>query len=70
MKKTCMLCKYWYFDGGSPGYSEYTPGIDWSMLCNEGVWDCDDKYITVGGFRSIMKKAESCSKFEEAPEGE
>ena len=30
---TCMCCKHFDFDSGSPGYSELTPGTDPSIGC-------------------------------------
>ena len=65
-----MLCKYWSFDGGSPTYSECTPGSDWSMDCSKDVWSCDGDYMTQGEFRRCMKHAENCKFYEDAPEDE
>ena len=37
-EKLCVFCEHWAFDGGSPGYSEATPGSDASMACLKAHW--------------------------------
>ena len=34
----CLWCKHYYLSLGSPGYSEYTPGSDFSMDCEKSHW--------------------------------
>lgn len=64
--KTCILCKHMRFDAGSPGYSQYTPGTNWSSECAKGHWEmygCDasqDEYC-----RNLLT-AETCPDFEMA----
>lgn len=60
-KKNCMLCEHWEFDGGSPEYSEWTPGSDWSMECHKNIWKCDKNYMTKKEFVRCMKHAEKCA---------
>lgn len=40
-RSTCWLCRHFYFDGGSPGYSDLTPGSNASFECDKGVWEID-----------------------------
>lgn len=69
MKKSqnlvCLFCKYFYFDGGSPGYSEYTPGCNASMCCNKGHWDMWNllDYHRID-LKTNMKKAQHCDDYE------
>ena len=35
----CVNCKYFYFNPGSPDYSEYTPGESMSLECYKGHWN-------------------------------
>lgn len=66
MKKVqcCILCKYFYFSPGSPGYSELTPGTDWVMYCGKNHWDMSG-YISEEEYRKNLLKAENCKDAEE-----
>lgn len=68
-EKLCVFCKHWDFNGGEPGYSEMTPGIDTSMGCRKGKYGrrfrLDDIY-SERGFREHIKQAESCDSYEVA----
>lgn len=35
--KSCLFCKHFYFDGGTPNYSEWTPGSPSTMECFKKV---------------------------------
>lgn len=35
---SCLCCKFAYYDEGSPGYSEMTPGSPAELYCIKGVW--------------------------------
>jgi hypothetical protein len=66
--KTCLECAHFYFDGGSPGYSDYTPGDDMEISCNKGVWYAGvDTDLTE--YRKYMRTAATCPKFEKYEEG-
>ena len=63
--QTCLFCSHFYFDGGSPGHSEYTPGSDASIGCSKGVWDYE-MYDMTNDFRRHMLTAQTCDKFSTA----
>jgi len=67
MKKVrcCILCKHFSFDEGSPGYSEYTPGTDWSMSCLKNHWSMSGSYISEEDYRKNILMAETCKDAEE-----
>jgi len=56
---TCLCCLHLYFSGGSPGYSEYTPGWDASLGCIEGGWDFEEMSARTL-HETMMSKAQSC----------
>ena len=65
IEKICWACKYIFFDGGSPGYSEYTPGYGASIICTKNKWDIS--YLedeTLETFRDKLTMAKSCELFE------
>jgi len=63
MDKICLFCCHFYIDGGSPGYSRYTPGDDASVGCNLDHWILE-RYDTSNSYRLKMEKAENCGDFE------
>lgn len=38
VERICILCRHWQFYGGSPWYSDVTPGNDASTECVKGHW--------------------------------
>lgn len=60
--KTCLFCEHYYISVGSPGYSEYTPGSDFSMDCNKGHWDFK-QYDTEAHYRGCLVTAQSCPDY-------
>jgi len=60
----CWSCKHFSFEGGSPGYSEYTPGYEGSMDCAKNVWSSDLSGLDEDGLRVRLTTAERCTKFE------
>lgn len=71
-EKLCVFCEYWHFDGGSPGYSELTPGTDASMDCAKGHWKQRGRrslwfdMTQVNGpedFRALILKAATCADY-------
>lgn len=67
-EKLCVFCRNWSFDGGSPGYSEMTPGTDASMGCNKGHYGRNFHLQDLSGeagFRTIILKAQTCKDYEQ-----
>ena len=64
MEKLCLFCKEFYFDSGSPGYSELTPGWDSTMECLKRHWELDNYDDTTETFRGKLLKAGACDDFE------
>lgn len=62
-KKTCLFCKHFNFDMGSPGYSEYTPGTDAEFECRKDHWSMGN-YGGVEKFRENIETAKDCKDFE------
>lgn len=63
--RICVLCKFFHFDGGSPGYSELTPGSSASMECFKGVWrESSLEYKSTEDYRRMMLTADACRHFE------
>ena len=60
----CWSCKYFNFDNGSPGYSEWTPGWSAKMWCSEGIWEFDFEVDDAGELQPSLQKAENCEEFE------
>lgn len=68
-EKLCVFCKHWSFYGGSPGYSEMTPGSDASMDCTKGHYGRGFDLMDISGeegFRALIKKAETCKDYKPA----
>jgi hypothetical protein len=63
--RVCWSCKHFCFDGGSPGYSEYTPGDDAELKCEAGEYDKDMQDMSQEDLEATLKTAETCAKFEE-----
>lgn len=74
-EKLCVFCKHWEFNGGSPGYSEMTPGMNASMDCRKRKWADEKRRRWVGGFditdcmseedfRRLILKARTCPSYE------
>ncbi len=63
--RLCWSCEHFYFHGGEPGYSEYTPGWDAEFSCEEKVFPdvglgdlsrADD-------LKALIETAQTCGKF-------
>jgi hypothetical protein len=63
-RRLCVLCEHFEFSGGSPTYSEYTPGSSGDMACNKKVWTDDMDYMSTERYREIMLTAVNCGQFE------
>ena len=69
-ERLCIFCKHWAFDGGEPGYSEMTPGMDASMNCLKGRWRTTSsrgfrlyELDSPEDFRAKIKQAEKCPDY-------
>jgi len=61
--KTCISCEYWKVSSACGGYSEYTPGWDFSMYCLKNHWTLklyDDESDTL---RKKLETAEYCKDY-------
>lgn len=65
MKKICILCFFWSFDGGSPRLSEMTPGEKWSSYCSKGHWRALGTIETQETYRKKLLTAEKCKDFKD-----
>jgi len=65
MEKLCVFCDHWQFDGGSPGYSDLTPGSDASMDCAKGHYGrrFTLHYIGPEDFRKQIAIAAECADY-------
>jgi hypothetical protein len=61
---TCIGCKHFWVDMGSPGYSELTPGDDFSIYCNKNHWEFR-KFSTEEHFKQCLKTANTCQDYDE-----
>lgn len=61
--RTCLGCVAFTVLTASPGYSELTPGTDWSMVCGERVWTFDAYEDGVDRFRALLETAQTCRLF-------
>ena len=61
---TCVFCKFWYFESGSPHYSDLTPGYDAHIGCSKDYWELDQSFDSEEDYRRKMLSAGSCADFE------
>lgn len=64
VEKLCLWCKYFYLTVGSPGYSEYTPGSDFSMDCGKSHWDYKGVSDSENHYRECLLAAQVCPDYE------
>lgn len=62
LTKTCLFCRHFYFTGGTPGYSEQTPGGDVEIGCDSGLWQTRQN-DTASELRRCMLTAQFCERF-------
>ena len=62
--KCCIECQYMYLNTGSRGYSELTPGDEFSMSCEKQHWDWEP-YGSEQQYRDCILAAKRCADFEE-----
>ena len=75
-ERCCIGCTRWQFDPGGPGYSEYTPGEDWSACCTAMAgppgaqrrrWELSG-YDTDGEvWFKTMQQAKTCPDYDPRP---
>jgi len=61
--KTCLLCHHFHLNAGDRGYSEMTPGYDFSMECEKKVWEWDQFDTDEDAFRKMLTTAEGCKYY-------
>lgn len=64
MPKSCVNCVWFVYTLGDRGYSEYTPGWDFSMSCGKNVWDFDSFETTEEEHCRNMLTANTCEHYE------
>jgi len=63
--RICLACKHFSFDGGSPGYSNMTPGSPMHAECLKGYWHMGaGDYPDAADFFTLNLKAQTCPYFE------
>ena len=62
--KICINCKHIWMYFGSPEYSEWTPGDDWSFSCLKNHFEISGDNISDDKYRDTINKAKQCSQFE------
>lgn len=63
-KVRCLDCQNFSFDGGSPGYSDMTPGSGLSMDCDKNHWRFDFyDHPTQEEFATILNGKRECIDF-------
>lgn len=69
--KVCILCKHIYMDFGSPTYSEYTPGSEWTFTCCKSMWEkMTGSGTSESEYREKLLKADTCPHYEEVESAE
>ena len=62
--KMCWWCKNFYYSRGEPGWSEYTPGSDFSIECLKSHWAFEQDSTSKDEFRNMISHAVDCADFE------
>jgi len=61
--KLCWFCQHFIYNEAQPGYSEYTPGEDFSIVCLKNHWDFSPSHTTQGEFGKMLSTARNCPDF-------
>jgi hypothetical protein len=64
------MCKHFVYSEGGRGYSERTPGWDFSMGCGLHHWEFDTRDTSKKEFVSYLKSANTCKDYEKCTEEE
>lgn len=68
-KVPCLGCSHCHFDGGSPDYSELTPGWAAEMRCQKGHWEIIFHHgVDEGEYQQALAKGATCEDYELNPE--
>jgi len=62
----CLWCKHFYLSTGSRGYSEFTPGSEFTMDCAKGHWHWKE-YGSEEQYRACILTALHCEDYEVQP---
>ena len=65
LERTCYGGSRFCMATADSGYSEYTPGTDWSMECMEKKWNFDPFVDDVDKFAACLNTAQTCRKWKE-----
>lgn len=60
--RLCYNCQHFYFDTGSPSYSEYTPGESMSMECQKDHWRLT--YYDNSDLGQCLETAQTCKDYQ------
>lgn len=60
----CWYCKHVWWDAGSQGYSEYTPGDPADIRCRKDHWRVKSFQTELAEFRTFLQMAATCPDFE------
>ena len=61
--RLCWFCREFWWSNASPGYSELTPGFDFSVSCNRDHWRFDSFTTSAEDFRKMLETAKTCPDF-------
>lgn len=61
--KVCWFCKYFRYYQADAGWSEETPGSDFSIDCVKNHWKFDPYVTSQEEFGKILSTAETCEDF-------
>ena len=64
-ERNCVNCIHWRWHSGQGGYSDLTPGTDWSSHCSRGHWEMEGDGVSDDQFRDNMRWARRCSDYSE-----
>jgi len=61
--KLCWFCTQFGYTEASGGYSEYTPGEDFSICCYKRHWNFSPYQTTQEEFGKMLSTARTCPDF-------
>lgn len=64
MNKTCLLCKHFRLSNSDSGYSEDTPGTDFSIECCKNYWRFYPGSVSQEEMAKMLATAETCSDYQ------
>lgn len=66
--KVCWLCKHFYYSTATSDWSEYTPGNDFEMFCEQRHWRFDSFETSQEDFGKMLSTAENCKDYVDTKE--